>query len=424
MFRKTVLDNGISVISEMHPTSKAVSVGVWIKTGTRDEKRPLNGISHFVEHLVFKGTKKRSSFRLARELEAVGGDLNAFTTRECTCFHTLSLKEDLELSLDVLLDIVKNATFPVKEIPREKGVVIQEIAMSVDNPEEYLFDAFQEKVYGDHPLGWPILGTTQTIESMKRKDIVEFYKRFYNTGSNVIVSVAGFVDHDKVVEMIEKRTPRKKSGSRKNHEILRQKPKFESFRDIVFKEHEQSQILVAFEAPSFKDKFRFEAFIWNALLGGGMTSKLYQSIREKKGLAYSVYSQLSTFVDCGQILVYAGTEPSQMRNVVEMIFAQVASTQKKRVKESELDLFKTQVRGAILLGSDDIENRMNSLGVNEMVFGEYRPVEKVIEDIDGVNVKSFNEYKSKHFSIENPAILIMGNHDESDRRWLKNLKIT
>lgn len=408
-FSKSVLSNGVRVVTEFHSHSNAVATGLWIETGTRDEHDNEAGLSHFLEHMVFKGTKKRNTYTIARELEAVGGDLNAFTTQEYTCFHATTLKDDFNLQIDVLCDLVKNATFDSAELKREKGVVLQEIAMTVDQPEEHLFDIFFDQVYGDHKLGRPILGTADVVSKFTRKDVLNYYNRRY-ANKNIIVSCAGGVDHEKVVQLVDKQlgTLKRRLDVRK-----RTKPKFLPIRTVVPRETEQVQILVGTPASHFKSEDRFEGFILNSLLGGGMTSKLYQTIREKRGLAYSVYSQLTSFVDTGVSSVYAGTEPKNVNTVLGLITQEFARLRKRKVSESDLKLFKTQVRGAILLGADDIENRMNSLGVNEMIFGQYRSVERVIEDIEKVSAKSLKQYVDEHLHEDQLAILVMGGVDEN-----------
>lgn len=418
-YEKTVLSNGLSVVTEQHPASHAVCAGIWVCTGTRDEERRLRGISHFLEHLVFKGTKKRSAYELAKSMEAVGGDLNAYTSREHTCFHATSLKENLRLNLDVLCDLVTNARFAPRDFEREKSVVIQEIAMTADNPEEYVYDAFFEQCYHDHGLGWPILGTHSSLSSMKRNDVVQYYKKHY-TPKNMVVSVAGNIDHKKVCDLIQERLGKKGEPFRREKSST---PAFRSFAKVLPRDSEQAHIVVGLPASSFKSRSRFEAFIVNALLGGGMTSRLYQNVREKRGLAYSVYSQLMTFVDAGMMTIYAGTDQKQARATLELIFREVHQLRrKKRVTAREVDLYKTQVRGSILLGSDDIENRMTSLGVNEMVFGDYRSVDQVIADIEKVSVQSVKDYIEQYVDESKLSILVLGGLSSQDAKWVEALE--
>lgn len=417
-FKKTDLKNGIRVITELHPQSQAVSIGIWALTGTRDESPEQLGISHFLEHLVFKGTKTRSAYQLAKSLEALGGDLNAYTTKEYTCYHALVLKDHWPTALDVLSDLVSNMKLSRKEFQLEKGVILQEIAMSEDSHEEYIFDLFFEEVYPRHPLGQPILGTIKTITEMNQSQVNEYYKTRYS-GNNIIVTAAGNVDHHDVVESVKKLLRSKK----KSRAVFdRKAPRWTRSRRVVEKSSEQVHILLGFPTASFNDKFRFEAYILNTLLGGGMTSRLYQSVRERKGLVYSIYSILNTFVDCGFINIYAATDEENVKVVTEIISRELRKIQKKGVTRSDVELFKTQVTGAILLGSDDIENRMTSLGVNELVFGKYRSVESIIEEIEGVTVKSVNNFLDEKLNLEQISGILLGPGVKSLTSWWEELE--
>jgi predicted Zn-dependent peptidase len=416
VFKKTTLDNGVRVVTENHVAARGVAVGFWVGCGTRDEEPRLQGVSHFVEHLVFKRTKKRSAYQIARDMEAVGGDLNAFTSRESTCFHTHSLKEHLGLSIDVLSDLVSAASFHKDDFEKEKQVVIQEIHMTDEQLEDSIFDIYFQKAYGNNPLGWQILGTEKTITQMKRADVVDYYEQMY-VGSNMIISVAGALEHDQVVKLIEKQFKPQISSQKIDFiQSTRKPPKLKAFKDFIQKPSEQVHILMGLPASDFSDSMRFESYIVNTLLGGGMTSKLYQSIREERGLAYSIYSHLSTFTDSGLLMIYAGTESKNVKKVVELTEKELKRLQKNGVSRADLDLFKTQVKGQILLGADDVENRMNSLGVNEMVFGEYRSVEKVMNDIDKISLDSIHHYIEKYIDPDQLGLLLMGSFKEKKSR--------
>lgn len=405
VFRKTRLPNsGIRVVTETHPQARALSVGIWVETGTRDEQTRDAGISHFVEHMVFKRTKNRTAFQIARELEAVGGEINAYTTREYTCFYTLSLKDHLELSLDVLSDLACRASFDPVDLEKEKQVVLQEIHMAEDNLEDFIFDLYFEKAYAGGPMGWPILGNKASIRGMRRSRVVDYYRRHYSS-DRLIVAVAGAVEHDEVVRLVKRGLrPKLRQGSPRE----RVKGRFRPFRAVIEKPSEQTHILMGWPATNFKHKLRFEAYIVSTLLAGGMTSKLYQSIREKRGLVYSIYSQLTTFTDSGMLTIYAGAEAKNAKKVVELIIKEVERLRRDGIRASDLELYKTQVIGQILLGSDDVESRMNSVAVNEMVFGAYRPVESVIEAIQAITVKSVNEYIRKYLQPEKMGAMMLG----------------
>lgn len=417
IFQKTVLDNGVRVVTENHPFTRAVSVGVFVQMGTRHEPKGRAGITHFLEHFVFKGTRKRSAYELAAVLEAVGGDLNAYTTREYTCFHATSLKEHLDLSLDVLGDLVTNATLSLDDFLKEREVIMQEIQMCKDTLDEYILDVYLEKVFAGHELATPILGTEASLAALKRKQVVDYYKAMFR-GPRVIVSVAGPVEHEKVVDLIQKtlgKLPRRAS------QVKTRAPKVKRVQEFVERPSEQVHLLVGLPSCNYRSNMRFESFVVNDLLGGGVTSRLYQRIREDKGLVYSVYSFLQSFVDSGLLLIYAGAAEKNALQVLRIIRGELERFAEHGIKERELEMYKTQVKGQILLGAEDMENRMNSLGVNEMVFGEYKPIDEVIDEINKVTVKSVREYVGKYIDSDRVSLMVMG--DLQPKNALKLLNV-
>ena len=408
------------MVTENHPHSKSVSIGVWVLTGTRDEAEDEVGLSHFVEHLVFKGTKTRNAYQIAKSLESLGGDLNAYTTREYTNYHCLVLKEDWKLGLEVLSDLVCNMDLAKKDFELEKKVILQEIAMCDDADEEIIYDYFYEEVYKNHPLSRQILGKSETIQKMTQKKVIDFYKRFYQ-GSNLIVSAAGPIDHDELVIQSQKLF---RSRKKFNTPSIRRAPRWKVSRKIYEKEMEQAHILLGLPATSFHDKYRFEAFIVNSLLGGGMTSRLYQAVRERQGLAYSIFSSINTNVDSGNITIQAGTDTTKVKRVLNIIADELLRLKRDGFKKSDIELFKTQVRGQLLMGSDDIENRMSSLGVNEMIFNTYRSVEDVIASVEAVNERSVKAYLQDHFDLSKVSVALMGPKLKAHKQWIENYDFT
>lgn len=406
-------------MSEFHPGSRAVSIGIWVLTGTRDEIPEIAGISHLLEHLVFKGTDSRSAYQIAKSLEALGGELNAYTTREYTCYHALVLKDHWQKALDVLSDLISHMHPNHKEFVLEKSVILQEIAMSEDNHEDVVYDVFYEQVYGAHPLGRPILGTPKSIALMKQKQVMDYYKKNY-TGKNIIVSAAGCLDHEEFLAGVHEHLGKKQKYTLKD---TRKKPRWLKRRHVVEKQAEQVHMLMGLPTASFKDKHRFEAVILNTLLGGGMTSKLYQSVREKKGLVYSIFSSLNTNIDSGMLNIYAGTEAKNVRKVGDLISKEFAKIRKNGVTRNDVEMFKTQVTGSILLGSDDIENRMTSLAVNEMVFGQYRSIESVIEEINEVTVDTVNHYLRHEIDLNQASGVLLGPGVNELKEWWGELEL-
>ena len=419
-FKKSVLKNGIRVVSEFHPESRAVAIGVWVDVGTRDEPANQVGISHLLEHMVFKGTKTRSSYQIARSLEALGGELNAFTGRENTCFHALVLKDHWSQALDVLTDLASNMKFTKKDFNLEKGVILQEIAMAEESPEEFVFDNFFEHCFGKHPLGRSILGSLKTITHMKMGEVYSHYKETYQ-GPNIVVSAAGNIDHEELTQKAsELLAQKKKRKATKRNE----KPRWTADRWIKEKETEQVHFLVGLPFPSFQSNDRFAGVILNTVLGGGMTSRLYQSIRERKGLAYSIYSMMSSFVDAGVMNIYAGIEPDKVEQLSEIVAHELRKIRKQGLKKSEVENYKTQVVGSLLLGADDADNRMNSIAINEYVFGKYRSPEDVVKEVQAVTADDLHEFIDKWIRPEKMAGVLMGPGLSQKEDWWKNWEFT
>jgi len=418
LFKKTTLKNGIRVLSEHHSATRCVVVGFWLDRGTRDEDEKLVGVSHLIEHLVFKGTKQLSAFQIAQKIEAVGGELNAFTTKEHTCFHATTLKEDLELSVDILSQLFNDAVFDGVEFEKEKNVVIQELMMSRDDIEDSVFETYFEKAFAKHALGWPILGTEKSLAKMTPKNVKDWYQKNYLAG-NLIVSVAGDVNHDELVKLIEKYMGHL-PGAKKNP--ARKAPKLKPVKDATKRKSEQVHIVMGLPSIPYPSKNRFDAYLVNSCMGGGMTSRLYQKIREDKGWAYSVFSMLNTYTDFGVQLIYAATDKKLYPRVVEEMVDDLKDLRKTKMKQSDLDFYRRQLKGQLLIAAEDVESRMSSLAVNEMTFGEYRSVESVIEEMEQVTLKSVNSYIDDYVDLDAMNLYLMGSVDETKtKKWMRGL---
>lgn len=402
--KKTVLSNGVRVITERHPGTPAVQVGFWLLSGTRDEPAGRAGVSHFLEHLVFKGTKKRNAYQIALSLEAVGGELNAFTTKEYTCFHTASLSEHLDLAVDVLADLVFDAELPAEEFQREKQVVLQEIRMAKEDYDEHIYDIFLREHFPRSALGTPILGTERSIEGMKRSDVSVYLKERYFSG-NLIVTAAGGVEHDDFVRKLEDRLRRVRKTGKKASRV---RPKSRTFSSEISCPSEQTHILMGFPTSSFKDSDRYESYFVSTLLGGGMTSKLYQVLREKTGLVYSVFSYLYTFSDSAVSFLYLATEKSSAAKAKDLVFKELEKLRKSGITKKDLELYRTQMRGHLLLSSDDLESRMLNLAHNEMIFGRQRSNEEIVFEIDRISRDSVEAYIEKHLHLDRVSHVVMG----------------
>ena len=355
--------------------------------------------------MVFKGTTDFSAFELARSLECVGGEVNAYTGREHTCYHTLSLSADLDLSVQVLSQLVRHAVFDPKEFEKERKVIQQEILMCADDLEEYCYDLFFEKVFGESSLGWPILGTMESIKKMKRDQAFEYYKNHY-TPEKLVVSAAGDVDHDQLVELVEKHLGGEWGKPAPVEPV--KTPKILKLQDVFHKDSEQVHIIASFPSSSYPHADRFDSYVLNTMLGGGMTSRLYQKIREERGLVYSIFSLLNTFVDCGVQTIYAGTEKENVDEVISLIVEELYGLGQKSLPKEDVEMYKIQARAQILIASEDIESRMNSIAINEMVFGDFRSVDSVIQEVDRVTPESVDAYIKKMVKPENLGFFMLG----------------
>jgi len=379
-YKKTVLDNGIKVITEEIPYLKSVSIGVWVNIGSRDEQPHENGISHFIEHLLFKGTEKRTAFDIAKEIDSVGGTLNAFTGREYTCFYAKVIDKNLPLAIDLLSDIFLHSLMDLKDVEKERMVILQEIKMVEDTPDDYIHDLFNRGCWGDHPLGFPICGTSALVQSFNREQIYQFLKENYQP-NRIIVCAAGNLDHQEVVDSIGAtfgQTPK----SDKVWE--RVKPDSISTTNIWKRELEQVHFCLGTKGLQYNHSRRFASYLLNTILGGGMSSRLFQEIRENRGLAYSVYSYLPSYIDTGLVVVYAGTNKESFQEVIDLVLKEFNRLKAEPFKGEELETAKEQLKGNLLLSLESSDNLMTRLAKNEIYFESYMPVEKVIRGIDEV----------------------------------------
>ncbi|MBY0372341.1 insulinase family protein [bacterium] len=404
-YHKVVLDNGVTVVAERHPHVRSVSIGVWVKTGSVQESASTNGISHFIEHMVFKGTEKRSPLEIATVLESLGGDLNAFTDRELTCFHATALSEHLEQALDVLSDLVLRPLFPRGQIDRERKVVLQEMSMVEDSPDEWIGDLFFATVWKNQPLGRPIIGTRKNIQSLSRAQILSFFKEYYRP-ENIVISVAGDVDFAELTEKCAKYFSF--PAQQKMLPLQRPKSIYKGRHRNVSNDSEQLHLLLGFEGLAFNDPYRFDGLILSFFLGGGMSSRLFQEIREVAALAYSVDCDCVPFMDTGLFTFSVGMAPKSLKECMKILTREVENLKKQPLTEKDLGIVKGQLKGTILLSSDQMEVRQESLGRNELVFGRYIPVEEVIGEIERVTPERIQALAQRLFVPEKEAVVTLG----------------
>lgn len=384
-YKKSILPNGIRVISEEIPLVRSVSIGVWVDVGSRDESDSNNGIAHFIEHMAFKGTKKRSVKDIAQSLESVGGYLNAFTGKEHTCFYARVLDEFAPLAVDVLSDIILNATFPDKEIEKEKGVVIEELKNAEDDPDDIIHDYFEKALFGPHPMGFPVIGTEKNVRSIRRRDLLEYLKLNYSP-EKTIVAAAGNISHFALLELA-KRHFANVSASRNGKKDDRTKPKAQKPQKSEYRKPiQQAHVCLGTVGYGMKHEQKYPLMILNSLLGDGMSSRLFQNIREKYGFAYNVYSFANMMSDTGTFGAYIGTDTSHVTDSVELIWKEFNRIRKRGIAKSELERTKAQLKGGMMLGLESIPNRMMRLGSSELFFGEFNSMDSIIHHVESVTV--------------------------------------
>jgi predicted Zn-dependent peptidase len=406
--RRTVLPNGLIVLTERMEHLRSVAMGVWVKSGSRCEPAETNGISHFVEHMVFKGTRSRSALNIAREMDSIGGNLDAFTGKETICFNVKSLADHVPIALDVLADLVLNPTFASGDIERERGVILEEIKIDEDNPDVLVHELFTQNFWKDHPLGKPILGTTTTVGKLNQGKLFDYHGGSF-LGSNMIFSAAGNLEHDQFVEEVSRKFANLPLG-----EALHEEQAPEASARIVLRNKkalEQVQICLGVPSPSITDDNRYVTLILNTVLGGGMSSRLFQTIREERGMVYSIYSDLNPYRDTGTLCIYAGTSVGKALEVVDLILIELRKLKEATLSEEELTRAKDQVKGNILMGLESSNSRMANLARQEMYFQQFFTVEEIIARIDAVQADQVQSMAQRLFDPSRIAVTLLGRLD-------------
>jgi predicted Zn-dependent peptidase len=390
--RRTVLPGGLRVVTETMPTVRSAAFGIWVGVGSRDESIPDAGSSHYLEHLLFKGTPGRSAMDISAELDAVGGDLNAFTAKEYTCYYARVLDSDLPLAVDVVSDMVTSSLIEGADVEAERGVILEEIAMRDDDPSDLIHDEFAIALYGDAPLGRPILGTIESINSLTRDGIARYYEDRY-LPPNLVVAAAGNLDHDELVRLVSTAFGDRLSGG-----VLPSLPRVGGVPAatspgvrVVPRETEQAHLVLGGAGLARTDERRFALGVLNAALGGGMSSRLFQEIREKRGLAYSVYSYTSQYADTGTFGVYAGCQPGRVDEVLEICRDEVLKAAEHGITDEELARGKGQARGSMVLSLEDTGSRMSRIGKSELVYEQLLSVDEILGKIDAVTPDDIRE---------------------------------
>jgi predicted Zn-dependent peptidase len=406
--RREVLPNGLTLITEEMEHIRSASIGIWIRTGSRDEDLALNGISHFIEHMVFKGTRHRTAEEIARQVDSIGGNMDAFTAKECVCFSAKVLDEHMPIAMDVLSDLVLNPIFTPDDIGRERGVILEEIKMDEDNPDYLVHEIFTQNFWKDHPLGKPILGTKDTVKKFERDAVLDFYKQRFAPG-NVIICAAGHFRHEQFVDLVARHFDQMKPVKNGFHS-----PQPKIVPRIIMrnkKSLEQVQICVGVPSHPIAHENRHASYILNTLLGGGMSSRLFQNIRERQGLAYAIYSDLSPYRDTGCLSVYAGTSRESAGKVVQSVVSEFRKLKTEPIPEDELRRSKDQLKGSLMLSLESSSARMSNLARQEMYFDHFYGLDELIERIEKVTTEELTMLANEFFQTESIAVTVLGNLD-------------
>ncbi|KWW99721.1 insulinase family protein [Carbonactinospora thermoautotrophica] len=413
LVRRTVLPGGLRIITETMPTVRSVTFGIWVGVGSRDESADLAGATHYLEHLLFKGTERRSALEISAAIDAVGGEMNAFTAKEYTCYYARVLDDDLPLAIDVVCDMVTSSLIREEDVENERGVILEEIAMHEDDPSDAVHDAFAEALLGDSPLGRPILGTVESINSLSRDAIAGYYRERYRPPT-LVVAAAGNLDHDEVVRLVQQafahvpvdpdaRPDAARIGSAEVHSP--------GAVHLLSRTTEQANLVLGMPGVARTDDRRFALGVLNCALGGGMSSRLFQEVREKRGLAYSVYSYAAHYADLGVFGVYAGCQPKKVDEVLDICRTELQKVAEQGITEEELARGIGQLRGSMVLGLEDTGSRMSRLAKSELVYGELLSVDEILTRIAAVTLDDVRAVARDVLSAK-PTLAVIGPFEE------------
>ncbi len=408
--RRTVLPSGLRIVTEEVSSVRSAAVGIWVNIGSRDEAPATAGASHFLEHLLFKGTPRRNALEISSAIESVGGEMNAFTSKEYTCFYARVIDTDLPMAVDVISDLITSSIVTAEDVDAERKVVLEEIAMRDDDPSDLVHDLYAETYYGDTALGRPILGTIDSINNMSRNTVFNYYKKRY-LPQDLVVAVAGNIKHKRVVAMVEEALSRDNfldvQGTpqiRPNTPIKRGK---QGRVGIIYRKSEQAHMFYGMEGVARNDDRRFTMGVLSSALGGGMSSRLFQEIREKRGLAYSVYSYAQQFAGSGQIGFYAGCNPSKATEVINIIQEVLADVASNGMSHEEIERAKGAVRGSLVLSQEDSASRMSRIGKSEIVYGDIMGFDEILKAVARVTPENVRVIASE-FLTKTPTLGVVG----------------
>lgn len=408
--RRSVHASGLRIVTEEVPSVRSAAVGIWVNVGSRDEAPATAGASHFLEHLLFKGTTSRTALEISSSIESVGGEMNAFTSKEYTCFYARVIDTDLPMAINVVSDLITSSIVTALDVDAERKVVLEEIAMRDDDPSDLVHDLFSDTYYGDTPIGRPILGTVESIKGMSRNTVFNYYKKKY-LPQDLVVAVAGNIKHKRVVAMVEDALSRDNFLDVMAAPVIRPNTTVKNTRQqsvgLLYKKSEQAHMFYGMEGVARADERRFAMGVLSAALGGGMSSRLFQEIREKRGLAYSVYAYAQQFAGSGVLGFYAGCNPAKAIEVIEIIQSVLADVADNGMTHEEIERAKGAVRGSLVLSQEDTGSRMSRIGKNEIVYGQVMDFDDILKAISRVSAEDIHSIASE-FLVKTPTLALVG----------------
>jgi len=408
--KRSVHSSGLRIVTEEVPSVRSAAVGIWVNVGSRDEAPATAGASHFLEHLLFKGTTSRTALEISSSIESVGGEMNAFTSKEYTCFYARVIDTDLPMAIDVVSDLITSSIVTALDVDAERKVVLEEIAMRDDDPSDLVHDLFSDTYYGDTQIGRPILGTVDSIKGMSRNTVFNYYKKKY-LPQDLVVAVAGNIKHKKVVAMVEQALSRDNFLDVLAAPVIRPNIPIKNTKQqsvgLLYKKSEQAHMFYGMEGVARADDRRFAMGVLSAALGGGMSSRLFQEIREKRGLAYSVYAYAQQYAGSGVLGFYAGCNPTKAIEVVEIIRSVLSDVADNGMTHEEIERAKGAVRGSLVLSQEDTGSRMSRIGKNEIVYGQVMDFDDILKAISRVSAQDIREIASE-FLVKTPTLALVG----------------
>jgi predicted Zn-dependent peptidase len=408
--KRSVHSSGLRIVTEEVPSVRSAAVGIWVNVGSRDEAPATAGASHFLEHLLFKGTTSRTALEISSSIESVGGEMNAFTSKEYTCFYARVIDTDLPMAIDVVSDLITSSIVTALDVDAERKVVLEEIAVRDDDPSDLVHDLFSDTYYGDTAIGRPILGTIDSIKGMSRSTVFNYYKKKY-LPQDLVVAVAGNIKHKRVVAMVEEALSRDNFLDELGAPVLRPNTPVKNSKQqsvgLLYKKSEQAHMFYGMEGVARADERRFAMGVLSAALGGGMSSRLFQEIREKRGLAYSVYAYAQQFAGSGVLGFYAGCNPTKAIEVVEIIRSVLSDVADNGMTHEEIERAKGAVRGSLVLSQEDSGSRMSRIGKNEIVYGQVMDFDDILKAISRVSATDIREIAGE-FLVKTPTLALVG----------------